>query len=69
MDPYSCISLHATVSAPRGRLQRTRVSYVVRRTLAREPQCVTRHGRDAVVVVRGQDYERVHLRDWGEVNV
>jgi prevent-host-death family protein len=34
-------------------------SEVVRRALAHEPQLVTRHGRNAVVVVSAEDYERL----------
>jgi antitoxin Phd len=34
-------------------------SEVVRRALAHEPQLVTRHGREAVVVLRAEDYERL----------
>ncbi len=34
-------------------------SEVVRRALAHEPQVVTRHGRDAVVVIHVEDYERM----------
>ncbi len=34
-------------------------SEVVRRALAHEPQVVTRHGRDAVVVIHAGDYERM----------
>lgn len=35
-----------------------RFSEVVRRALMHEPQLVTRHGKDAVVVVSAEDYER-----------
>lgn len=38
---------------------KNRFSEVVRRALAHEPQRVTRNGRDAVVVVSAQDYERL----------
>lgn len=34
-------------------------SEVVRRAVAHEPQRVTKHGRDAVVVVSAEDYERL----------
>ncbi|MBX6363715.1 MAG: type II toxin-antitoxin system Phd/YefM family antitoxin [Gemmatimonadetes bacterium] len=34
-------------------------SEVVRRALAHEPQVVTRHGRDAVVVINAEDYRRL----------
>jgi antitoxin Phd len=34
-------------------------SEVVRRAVAHEPQRVTRNGRDAVVVVSAEDYERL----------
>jgi antitoxin Phd len=34
-------------------------SEVVRRAIAHEPQRVTRNGRDAVVVVSADDYERL----------
>ncbi len=38
---------------------KARFSEVVRRALAHEPQRVTRHGRDAVVVMSGEDYDRL----------
>lgn len=38
---------------------KNRFSEVVRRALAHEPQRVTRHGRDAVVVVSADDYARL----------
>lgn len=38
---------------------KNRFSEVVRRALAHEPQRVTRSGRDAVVVVSAEDYERL----------
>jgi prevent-host-death family protein len=38
---------------------KNRFSEVVRRALADEPQRVTRHGRDAVVVVSAEEYERL----------
>jgi prevent-host-death family protein len=38
---------------------KNRFSEVVRRALAHEPQLVTRRGRDAVVVVSAQDYQRM----------
>jgi prevent-host-death family protein len=34
-------------------------SELVRRALAHEPQLVTRHGRNAVVVLSAEDYERL----------
>ncbi|MEX2611111.1 MAG: type II toxin-antitoxin system Phd/YefM family antitoxin [Gemmatimonadota bacterium] len=34
-------------------------SEVVRRALDHEPQLVTRHGRNAVVVLSAEDYERL----------
>jgi prevent-host-death family protein len=38
---------------------KNRFSEVVRRALRHEPQRVTRSGRDAVVVVSAEDYERL----------
>lgn len=38
---------------------KNRFSEVVRRALAHEPQRVTRNGRDAVVVMSAEDYERL----------
>lgn len=38
---------------------KNRFSEVVRRALAHEPQLVTRHGKDAVVVLSVDDYERL----------
>ena len=38
---------------------KNRFSEVVRRALAHEPQLVTRNGRDAVVVVSAEEYERL----------
>ena len=38
---------------------KNRFSEVVRRALEHEPQLVTRHGRDAVVVLSAADYERL----------
>ncbi len=38
---------------------KNRFSELVRRALAHEPQLVTRHGRDAVVVVSAEDFERL----------
>lgn len=38
---------------------KNRLSEVVRRALAHEPQLVTRGGRDAVVVLAKEDYERL----------
>lgn len=38
---------------------KNRFSEVVRRALAHEPQRVTRHGRDAVVVLSAEEYERL----------
>jgi antitoxin Phd len=38
---------------------KNRFSEVVRRALANEPQRVTRNGRDAVVVVSADEYERL----------
>lgn len=38
---------------------KNRFSEVVRRALAHEPQLVTRHGKDAVVVLSVEDYERL----------
>lgn len=38
---------------------KNRFSELVRRALAHEPQRVTRNGRDAVVVVSAEDYERL----------
>jgi prevent-host-death family protein len=38
---------------------KNRFSELVRRALAHEPQLVTRHGRDAVVVLSVEDYERL----------
>ena len=34
-------------------------SEVVRRAMAHEPQLVTKHGREAVVVLSAEDYERL----------
>jgi antitoxin Phd len=38
---------------------KNRFSELVRRALAHEPQRVTRSGRDAVVVISAEDYERL----------
>lgn len=38
---------------------KNRFSEVVRRALAHEPQRVTRNGRDAVVILNAEDYERL----------
>jgi prevent-host-death family protein len=38
---------------------KNRFSEVVRLALAHEPQWVTRNGRDAVVVLSAEDYERL----------
>jgi antitoxin Phd len=38
---------------------KNRFSELVRRALAHEPQLVTRHGRDAVVVVSAEDFQRL----------
>ncbi|MQA88764.1 MAG: type II toxin-antitoxin system prevent-host-death family antitoxin [Gemmatimonas sp.] len=38
---------------------KNRFSEVVRRALRHEPQRVTRNGRDAVVVMSAEDYERL----------
>lgn len=38
---------------------KNRFSELVRRALDHEPQLVTRHGRDAVVVLSAEDYERL----------
>lgn len=38
---------------------KNRFSEVVRRALGHEPQRITRNGRDAVVVVSAEDYERL----------
>jgi prevent-host-death family protein len=38
---------------------KNQLSEVVRRALAHEPQFVTRGGRDAVVVIATEDYERL----------
>lgn len=38
---------------------KNRFSEVVRRALAHEPQLVTRHGREAVVVLSAEDYQRL----------
>lgn len=38
---------------------KNRFSEVVRRALAHEPQLVTRHGKEAVVVLSVEDYERL----------
>ena len=38
---------------------KNRFSELVRRALAHEPQLVTRSGRDAVVVLSAEDYERL----------
>ncbi|HYJ80920.1 MAG TPA: type II toxin-antitoxin system Phd/YefM family antitoxin [Longimicrobiaceae bacterium] len=38
---------------------KNRFSEVVRRALGHEPQLVTRNGRDAVVVLSVEDYERL----------
>jgi prevent-host-death family protein len=38
---------------------KNRFSEVVRRALAHQPQRVTRGGRDAVIVVNAEDYEKL----------
>jgi len=38
---------------------KNRFSEVVRRAIEHEPQVVTKNGRDAVVVVSAEDYERL----------
>ena len=38
---------------------RNRFSEVVRRALADEPQLVTRHGKDAVVILDAEEYRRL----------
>lgn len=38
---------------------RNRFSEVVRRAMAGEPQLVTRHGRDAVVILDAEEYRRL----------
>ena len=38
---------------------KNRFSEVVRRALAHEPQLVTRHGREVVVVLSVEEYERL----------
>jgi prevent-host-death family protein len=38
---------------------KNRFSEVVRRAIDHEPQLVTRNGRDAVVVLSAEDYERL----------
>lgn len=42
---------------------KNRFSEVVRRALTHRPQLVTRHGRDAVVVMSVEDYERLTAPD------
>ena len=55
----------------RWRLQdaKARFSEVVRRARAHQPQRVTVHGRDAVVVVAAEDYDRLRPALTGEAIV
>lgn len=38
---------------------KSKFSELVRRTLEEGPQTITRHGRDAVVMVSGEEYQRL----------
>lgn len=38
---------------------KSKFSELVRRTLEEGPQTITRHGRDAVVMISGEEYQRL----------
>jgi prevent-host-death family protein len=48
---------------------KARFSEVVRRARAHRPQRVTVHGRDAVVVIAAEDYDRLQPPSMGEAIV
>jgi len=52
------------VAAPRWKLEdaKARFSELVRRARAEGPQCVTVYGKDAVVVVATDEYDRLRAR-------